>query len=85
MLFVKNAEQKFGLTKNYFEVNQTRSEIMLIMMIDDFGRIRIPKELRRKLKIHEGDYFQIEVNDEKIILTKMPDYKKGEGNECRTY
>lgn len=51
---------------------------MWIIMMDDLGRIRIPKELRQKLNIDAYDYFQIEVEDGKIVLTKVPDYKKGE-------
>lgn len=57
---------------------QARGEIMWIIMMDDLGRIRIPKELRQKLNIDAYDYFQIEVEDGKIVLTKVPDYKKGE-------
>ncbi len=39
--------------------------------IDDLGRIVIPKEIRKNLKIREGDSLEIFVEDEgKVILEK---------------
>lgn len=44
----------------------------VIRRIDDLGRIVIPKEIRRNLKIREGDSLEIYVsNDGKIILNKF--------------
>ena len=31
----------------------------IIRRIDDLGRIAIPKEVRRQVRIHEGDPFEI--------------------------
>ncbi len=42
----------------------------IIRKIDDLGRIVLPKELRKTLNINSGDDFQIEINNEKIILEK---------------
>lgn len=42
----------------------------VIRRIDDLGRIVIPKEIRRSLKINEGDSVEIFVDDNKIILNK---------------
>lgn len=42
--------------------------------VDELGRIVIPKELRRVLKIEEKDPMEIFVENEKIILQK---YKAG--------
>lgn len=38
--------------------------------IDDLGRIVIPKEIRKRLKIREGELLEILVEDENVILTK---------------
>ncbi|WP_203218962.1 AbrB/MazE/SpoVT family DNA-binding domain-containing protein [Geoglobus acetivorans] len=37
--------------------------------IDKFGRILIPKEIRRSLGIKEETELEIEVKDEKILIT----------------
>ena len=42
----------------------------IVRRIDDLGRIVIPKEIRRVLKISEGDNLEINVDDDKIILRK---------------
>lgn len=38
--------------------------------IDDLGRIVIPKEIRKNLKIRDGELLEIFVEDDRIILTK---------------
>ena len=45
--------------------------------IDDLGRILLPKEMRRQLDIKENDPLNIELQDNKIIITKPDtvDYK----------
>ena len=48
----------------------------IIRRIDDLGRIVIPKEIRRKLKINEGENIEIYIEDEeKIILKKYSNLK----------
>lgn len=42
----------------------------IIRKIDELGRIVLPKELRKTLKIKPGDDFQITLDSEKIILEK---------------
>lgn len=46
--------------------------------IDDLGRIVIPKEMRTKLDIKDGDSINIEVIDDKIVISNPNeiDYKK---------
>ena len=46
--------------------------------IDDLGRVVIPKEMRKQLKIENGDKINIELKDNKIIITnpKEIDYKE---------
>jgi AbrB family transcriptional regulator (stage V sporulation protein T) len=38
--------------------------------IDDLGRIVIPKEIRKNLKIRDGELLEIFVDEDKIILAK---------------
>ena len=40
----------------------------IIRKIDELGRIVLPKELRKYLNINPGDDFQINIEDQKIIL-----------------
>ena len=42
----------------------------IIRRIDDLGRIVIPKELRRELRITEGDPLEIGIEDGKLVLEK---------------
>ena len=42
----------------------------IIRRIDDLGRIVIPKELRKSLRIKNGDSLEIFVDQEDIILKK---------------
>ena len=42
----------------------------VIRRIDDLGRIVIPKEIRKNLRIKEGDNLEIFVKDEDVILKK---------------
>ena len=42
----------------------------IIKKIDDLGRIAIPKDIRRALRLMGGDEIEIVVNDEDIILRK---------------
>ena len=42
----------------------------VIRRIDDLGRIVIPKEIRKNLKINEGDSLEIYVDDSNVIFKK---------------
>ena len=42
----------------------------IVRRIDDLGRVVIPKELRRSLKIREGDPLEIYTDKEGIIFQK---------------
>ena len=42
----------------------------IIRRIDDLGRIVIPKEIRKNLRIKEGDNLEIFVSGEEVILKK---------------
>lgn len=47
----------------------------IIRRIDDLGRIVIPKEIRKKLKINEGEKLEIFINEEQIVLQKYSSVK----------
>ncbi|MFC3040996.1 AbrB/MazE/SpoVT family DNA-binding domain-containing protein [Virgibacillus xinjiangensis] len=42
----------------------------IIRKVDELGRVVIPSELRRNLDIHEKDYMEIFVEDNRIVLKK---------------
>ena len=48
----------------------------VIRRIDDLGRIVIPKEIRRTLKIDEGDPLEIGMEDGRIIMEKYKPFEK---------
>ena len=43
---------------------------MQVRRIDDFGRIAIPKEIRKTLSIHEGDELEISRSGNTIVIKK---------------
>ena len=50
-------------------------ETGIVRRIDDLGRVVIPKEIRRKLLLLEGDPLELFVQDDGIFLKKyIPDY-----------
>ena len=52
--------------------------IGIVRRIDDLGRIVIPREIRERLHIEEGDPLEIFMEDDKIVLRKydVPDGKE---------
>lgn len=46
--------------------------------IDDLGRIVIPKEIRKNLKIKENDVLEIFINNDEIILKKFSPFNDSE-------
>ena len=42
----------------------------IVRRIDDLGRVVIPKEIRRNLKIREGDPLEIIINDDMVCFKK---------------
>ena len=47
----------------------------VIRRIDDLGRIVIPKEIRKNLRMKEGDNLEIYINSEDLILKKYSHLK----------
>ena len=54
----------------------------IIRRIDDLGRVFIPKEIRRKVNIHEGDPLEIliEGNDTVCFRIRNPSFSDVVGN-----
>ena len=52
------------------EVNDVFKHTGIIRRIDDVGRLVIPKEIRRKFRIHDGDPIEIGEDGEFIALRK---------------
>lgn len=50
------------------------TELGIIRQIDDLGRIVIPKEIRRTMKIREGDEMCLSVDKDSIIIRRVPKY-----------
>ena len=42
----------------------------VVRRIDELGRIVIPKEIRKSMRIKNGDSLEIFLNDEDIVLRK---------------
>ena len=42
----------------------------IVKRIDNLGRIVLPKEIRRKLKLRENDEVEIILNDESSVILK---------------
>lgn len=49
-------------------------ELGIVRSVDDLGRVVIPKEIRRTLKIYEGDQVSISVDGESVIFKRVPKY-----------
>lgn len=46
-------------------------QVGIVRRIDELGRIVVPKEIRRYLKIDSGDFVEINLYEERIILSKF--------------
>ncbi len=42
----------------------------IVRRIDDLGRVVMPKELRRTLRIREGDPLEVYISDDSVILKR---------------
>ena len=56
----------------------------IVRRIDDLGRIVIPKEIRRTMRIKEGDPFEIFLENNMVCFAKYEPEKK-EREEIREY
>ena len=46
-------------------------ETGIFRRVDDLGRVVIPKDIRRQLKIEEGDALEIFVNEDSVTLKRV--------------
>ena len=53
----------------------------IVRRIDELGRIVIPKEIRRRFKIKEGDPLEIFVSDDGIVVKPYLDDATREGSD----
>ncbi len=54
----------------------------IVRRIDDLGRVVIPKEIRRTLRIREGDPLQMTLERWERFCKGMLDLSKREGWDC---
>lgn len=57
----------------------------VVKKIDELGRIVIPKDIRKNLKIHNGDVLKIGANGDKIELMKYSETSLALGNLKNIY
>lgn len=53
----------------------------IVRRIDDLGRVVIPKEIRRTMRIREGDPLQITLTNEDAFILGMMGLAKRQGLE----
>jgi AbrB family looped-hinge helix DNA binding protein len=53
----------------------------IVRRIDDLGRVVIPKEIRRTLRIREGDPPRITLEDEQLITYAFLEFGKRLGDK----
>ena len=54
----------------------------IVRRIDDLGRVVIPKEIRRTMRIREGDPLQTTLTSEKKFIFAMLELSKRIGLNC---
>lgn len=54
----------------------------IVRRIDDLGRVVIPKEIRRTMRIREGDQSQITLTPENRFIFAMLELSKRIGLNC---
>ena len=57
----------------------------IVRRIDDLGRIAIPKEIRRRMGIREGDAMEIFLEDNRICLEKYGISEEDLAIRCHRY
>ena len=57
----------------------------IVRRIDDLGRIVIPKEIRRTMRIREGDVMEISLEDNRICLEKYSPSDENLAIRCQKY
>ena len=55
----------------------------IVRRIDELGRVVIPKEIRRTLRIREGDPLELFTDRDELMLKKYRSEERRVGKECR--
>ena len=63
--------QRIELTKRARELSIRNTG--MVRKVDDLGRVVVPAEMRKSFGIREGDYLDISVEEDRIILSKRQD------------
>ena len=53
----------------------------IIRRVDYLGRIAIPKEIRQKLSIKEGDLLELSIDENKVIMRCLVGHSTEKGGE----
>lgn len=72
---ISHAEKCIGIVSRIFEESETAENEKVeekIQVIDDLGRIAIPKEMRRRLGIEPGEHLKIRIDEAAgaVVITK---------------
>jgi len=56
-----------------------------VIRVREKGQITLSQNIRERLQIEENDYMAAEIVDEKVVLYKLPNYRKASANDgiCR--
>ena len=57
----------------------------IVRRIDDLGRIVIPKEIRRNMRLREGDAMEIFLDDNCVCLKKYTPSEEDLATRCQKY
>ena len=57
----------------------------IVRRIDDLGRVVIPKEIRRTMRIREGDPLELFLDGNNIVFSKYEVSEEDLALECRKY
>lgn len=57
----------------------------IVRRIDDLGRIVIPKEIRRSIRLREGDAMEIFLEDNYVCLKKYTPSEEDLATRCQKY
>jgi AbrB family transcriptional regulator, stage V sporulation protein T len=75
---------KKGLQKNYAEGDEMKPT-GIVRRVDDLGRVVMPKELRRTLRIRDGDPLEVYVSNDSVMLRKYAPAGAGIGDFAQDY
>ena len=57
---------------------------MTLVKLTGHGQVTIPKEIRERLGLHEGDYFEAEIVGDRVVMTPQKSGKEASVKRLRT-